>query len=120
MLDKIKIKISTIAYDKLIDTLKFDDEYNCYRIKYLGKCCSHINVELLLDNIENEPVETSQDIINTIDALPIAYDKSMLKTIESITIVFRNSAFQIKVIGTEGNEKRHCSSCKNDYSGCML
>lgn len=120
MPDKIKIKVSTIAYDKLIEMLKFDDEYNCYRINYLGKCCSHINVELLLDNIENEPIDTCPDIIDTIDALPIIYDKNMLKTIESITIVYRNSSFQIKVTGTKGNEKSHCSGCKNDYSGCAL
>jgi Fe-S cluster assembly iron-binding protein IscA len=118
MSDKIKIKISTVAYDKLTDMLNFDDEYNCYRIKYLGKCCSGINVELIQDNIEEKSINNSLEKIDFVDALPIIYDKSMLNIIESVTIVYRKSSFQIKITEIENNVKNHCTSCKTGCSDC--
>jgi hypothetical protein len=108
MNEKIKIKISEVAYYTFVDILKDGEQYSHIRFSYKDGCCGSSKVELHLDNVR------SGDIEETIDELPILYDHSVLENIKVITVVYRNGSFMVKTeMFTE--QKKDCSSCT---SGC--
>lgn len=108
MNEKIKIKISENAFDKLLAMLKSEADYSYLRFAYKGGCCKSSKVDILLDN------HKANDITDNIESLPIVYDTEALEKIKEITLVYRNSSFMVNTILKDSHNK-NCATCN---SGC--
>lgn len=104
MKDKIKIKISYEAYDKLLNLLKASEDYSYVRFQYKDGCCGSSKVDIYLDNFKDG------DISDRIDDLPILYDYRTLSNILEVTLVYRKFSFMVKTKTTMELFK-NCSSC---------
>ena len=88
----LKIKLSKVAHDELMEMIKLDEEYTSVRFVYVSGCCKTAKVDIYLDNFK------TGDIKNNIDDLPILYDETLLDNILELTIAYRDSRFWIKTI----------------------
>ncbi|GAA0782956.1 hypothetical protein [Hathewaya limosa] len=106
--EKLKIRISEEAYEKILSLLKDNLEYTHLRLKK-GHCCRN-KVELLLD------IKKDTDLEDKIDDLQIIYSEDLLKVIKEVTIVYRNNSFLIKTIMTNNSfcGKKCSSNCKSN------
>lgn len=107
MNDKIKIRISENAYEKLLNTLNSQTEYSYLRFSYKDGCCRSPKVDLSFDNV------SAMDITDKIDNLQIAYDTEVLERINEITLVYRNNSFMVKTIINNVHENK-CANCKSN------
>ncbi len=108
MNNKVKIRISENAYDRLIYILKDNTEYSHLRFSFKDGCCNSSKIELYLDNVR------AGDIEETIEKLPIIYNSLVIGNIKDITVVYRNGSFMVKTELLNGL-KSNCSTCT---SGC--
>ncbi|MFL0267730.1 hypothetical protein [Candidatus Clostridium radicumherbarum] len=107
--NKVKIKISESAYEKLLIMLKNETDYSFLRFSYVDGCCKSPKVEITLDN------KNSWDIIDNIENLPIVYDVKVFERISEITLVFRKNTFMLKTTLKDSN-KNTCSDCNRSCS----
>jgi len=108
----LKIKLSQIAHDKLMEMLKLSKEYTSVRFTYVSGCCKSPKVDISLDNYK------AGDIKNTIDDLPILYDEILLDSIVELTIAHSDSRFWLKTISSSDSNK-HCSKENSEScNGC--
>ncbi|MFL0247812.1 hypothetical protein [Candidatus Clostridium stratigraminis] len=107
--NKVKIKISESAYEKLLILLKNETDYSFIRFSYVDGCCKSPKVEITLDN------NNSWDIIDNIENLPIVYDVKVFERISEITLVFRKNTFMLKTTLKDSN-KNACSDCNRSCS----
>jgi Fe-S cluster assembly iron-binding protein IscA len=104
MNEKIKIKISENAFEKLQVMLNKEEEYSHLRFVYKNGCCGSPKVDIYLDNLK------AKDIVDNIESLPIVYDIEVLEKIQEITLVYRNSSFLINTI-LNNKQKKDCANC---------
>lgn len=105
MNEKIKIKMSENAFEKLLNMLNSQYEYSYLRFSYKDGCCKSPKVDITLDNRKDN------DIADNIENLHIVYDMQILEKIKEITLVYRNASFMIKTILNELS-KKDCANCK--------
>lgn len=115
MEDKVKIKISEKAYNKIMELLNNHAEYECVRFSYSPGCCKSPKVSILLDNIDGSK------IIDKVEDLTIIYDENLLQNIREIQLIYRNNEFAIKTLAKDNqlscnHKNSNCSS--NCGSGC--
>lgn len=103
MTNKIKIKISEPAYNKLLSILKQEDEKLYIRFAYKDGCCGSSKIDIIVDKF-NEG-----DTVETIDSLPIIYNSLVIDNIKEVTLVYRNNSFMTKTVLSKA---RDCGTCK--------
>lgn len=112
MTEPLKIKLSSIAHDKLMEMIELDKVYDSVRFVYVSGCCKTAKVDIYLDNFK------SGDIKNNIGDLPILYNDALLDKIKELTIAYSDSRFWIKTIVSK-DSKTHCSSSNaKSCNGC--
>lgn len=112
MAQPLKIKLSKIALDNLMEMIKLDDAYDSVRFVYVSGCCKTAKVDIYLDNFK------TGDIKNNIDNLPILYDETLLENINELTVAYKDSRFWIKTVLPK-DAKKHCSSdSKQSCNSC--
>lgn len=104
MNEKIKIKISENAFEKLLAILNNKEEYSHLRFAYKDGCCKSSKVEIYLDNLK------ANDITDNIEGLPIIYNIEALEKVKEITLVYRKSSFMINTILNDAYNK-NCANC---------
>lgn len=102
--NKIKIKISQKAYDKLLNILKEASDNSYIRFSYKNSCCGSSLIDILIDNYK------INDIKDNIDRLPVLYNSEVVENIKEIILVYKNSSFMIKTIPVRERIK-NCSAC---------
>lgn len=102
MAQPLKIKLSNVALDKLMEMIQLDETYDSVRLVYASGCCKTAKVDIYLDNFK------TGDIKNDIGNLPILYDETLLDNIQELTIAYKDSRFWVKTLLTE-NSKNSCS-----------
>jgi Fe-S cluster assembly iron-binding protein IscA len=108
----LKIKLSNVAHDELIEMLKLNNVYDSVRLMFVSGCCKTAKVDIYLDNFK------PGDIKSNIGDLKILYDETLLSKIKELTIAYKDSRFWIKTMLPE-DSKSHCSSSeKKSCSGC--
>jgi Fe-S cluster assembly iron-binding protein IscA len=109
--NKVKIKISEKAYDKIMELLNIHKEYDCVRFSYSPGCCKSPKVSILLDNADNI------DIIDKIENITLIYDDNLINNIREIQLIYKNNSFAVKALPRNNefscNNKNH-----NDDSSC--
>ncbi|KGK86995.1 hypothetical protein [Clostridium sp. HMP27] len=121
-MDKLKIKISEQAYNKILNILKNDDQFDCVKFSMESSCCNP-KVGIYLDDLNNISNEDKKD---TIEDLNIIYPKALTEKVKEVQLVYRNSGFMIKSIplkestGCSGKSGSNsgCSGCSSKGSGC--
>ncbi|MFX0548777.1 hypothetical protein ACOAKC_05510 [Hathewaya histolytica] len=108
-MNKIKIKISEEAYDRLLKILDNHKEYNYLRLSK-GSCCKN-KVSLTLDN------KNSNDIEDSIEDLKIVYTEEISDLCKEIVLVFREGSFMIKVLQRD-TSKSFCGGCNKSKKSC--
>ena len=116
-MNNLKLRISTNAYNDLVNLLKFHDEYNCIKLNYNKGCCKSSNIEITLD------CKKPNDIVEVIDQLTICYDKELLEIVDEIIIIIKNGNFLVKsnLLQIEKQQKScscNCNSGKKNCEGC--
>lgn len=106
MINKVKIKISETAYNKLLNILNGEDKDLCIRFSYRKGCCKSSKIDIILDR------PSYKDITDYIDELPIIYDSQLVKNINEVTLIYKNNSFMIKTIL---NKIKDCDNC---IEGC--
>lgn len=118
-MNKIKIKISEEAYERLLNLLELNNEYTHLRLER-GNCCKD-KVALVLDTPKSEDIE------DCIEDLPLLYTMELKDFLKEITIVYREDSFMVKALNAEGSQsfctnctksKDHCTNC-NNCNGCI-
>ncbi|WP_027624169.1 hypothetical protein [Clostridium lundense] len=117
MENKLKIKISETAYNKITELLDTHKEYDCVKFSYSPGCCKSPKVSILLDNMNES------NIIDKIDDLNIIYDENLLNNISEIQLIYKNNGFAAKALPRDGsfpcnNTHRDNSSCGSGCSKC--
>lgn len=107
--NKVKIKISESAYEKLLILLKNETNYSFLRFSYVDGCCKSPKVEITLDN------KNTSDIIDNIENLSIVYDMNVFERISEITLVYRKNTFMLKTI-LKDTHKNTCADCNKSCS----
>jgi hypothetical protein len=108
----LKIKLSNVAHDELIEMLKLNNYYDSVRLMFVRSCCKTTKIDIYLDNFK------TGDIKNNIGDIPLLYDETLLSKIKELTIAYSDSRFWIKTTLPE-DSKSHCSSSeKKSCSGC--
>lgn len=121
-MDKLKIKISEQAYDKILNILKNDTNFDCVKFSMESSCCNP-KVGIYLDDLNNISNDDSKD---TIEDLNIIYPKTLTEKVKEVQLVYRNNGFMIKSIplkestGCSGKSGcgSGCSGCSSKDSGC--
>lgn len=112
---KLKIRISNIAFDYLMDLLKFHDEYDCVSLieNTNHKCCKSPKINIGLDNLNNS-MET-----NIIDGMKFSYKKDLSNHFKDVTIVLKDSTLYTKATPLyDSEEAKNSSACNKSCSGC--
>jgi len=112
MIQPLKIKLSKVALDELMEMIKIDEEYDSARFVYVSSCCKTTKVDIYLDNFKKG------DIKNNIGDLKILYDETLLENISELTIAYKDSRFWIKTIPTKDIKKNCGNSDSKSCSGC--
>lgn len=113
--NKLKIKISETAYDKIMELLSAHTEYECVKFSYSPGCCKSPNVSILLDTIDRS------NIIDKIDDLNIIYDENLINNISEIQLIYRNNDFAVKALPRDNVfscNKKHGDNSSSCGSGC--
>lgn len=117
MLNKIKIKISQMAYEEMLTLLKENKEYSALRFEENRGCCREPKLNLLLDN------RLPEDLEDKVDNLSILYNVSLPEKLKEVIILYKNNRFLIKTVPLHF-ETKNCGNCsthrnsKNKKSGC--
>lgn len=121
-MDKLKIKISEQAYDKILNILKNDDSFDCVKFSMESTCCNP-KVGIYLDALNKA---ANEDMRDAIENLNIIYPKALIEKVKEVQLVYRNNGFMIKSIplkestGCSGKSGcgSGCSGCSSKDSGC--
>lgn len=111
-MDKLKIKISEEAYNKILDILKNDDEFDCVKFSMESSCCNP-KIGIYLNKLINT---SNEDLKDTVEDLNIIYPKDLIEKVKEVQLVYRNNGFMIKSIPLK--ESSGCSGCSSKDSGC--
>ncbi|HEY8889896.1 MAG TPA: hypothetical protein VIM70_06540 [Clostridium sp.] len=108
----LKIKLSKVALDVLLEMIKLDKTYDSARFVFTDGCCKTAKVDIYLDNFK------TGDIRNNIGDLQILYDESLLENINELTIAYSDSRFWIKTVLTKSDKKDCSSGGTKSCNGC--
>ncbi|MBU3159810.1 hypothetical protein KPL37_08605 [Clostridium frigoris] len=86
----LKIKLSKVALDELMEMIKLDGTCDSVRFVFDSACCKTSKVDIYLDNFK------TGDIKNNIDNLQILYDNTLLDNLCELTIAYSDSRFWVK------------------------
>jgi Fe-S cluster assembly iron-binding protein IscA len=100
--EKIKIRISESAYDKMLSMLNNEEDKLYIRFSFKDGCCGSNKLDLSIDSLR------SDDSVEKIDNLEIIYDKLVTENFKEITIVYRNDSFMVKTVMKKAKD---CSTC---------
>ena len=64
----LKIKLSSVAHDELIEMLKLNKDYDSVRLMFVRSCCKTTKIDISLDNFK------TGDIKINIGDIPLLYD----------------------------------------------
>lgn len=93
MSDKLKIKISTDAYNTLLGLLKFHSEYNCVNLSLShSSCCKSSKIDMVLDTTDNKYS------VDNIDGLLITYSEDVKLLFKEIVIVSSGGNLYAKTV----------------------
>jgi len=110
MTQPLKIKLSKVALDELLEMIKLDETYDSVRLVFDSACCKTSKVDIYLDNFK------TGDIKNNIDNLKILYDNTLLENIAELTIAYSDSRFWVKTTLTI-DSKPSCPKHGSDSCG---
>ena len=114
-MNKLKIKISELAYEELKKAFDQCSEYSFIRLVYSQCGSKNSKVEIILDNVKEN------DIKDKVDELPFLYDYCMASKVKGLTIVYRNFSLQIKTELYEPINKCASTTCGDSLNnkGCI-